>query len=94
MTGGHHLWSSGGGWIKSRDLESQALLHTVTGNTPVWTAKKGETAQTYNLDVADFHTYFVGKTGILSHDVLTPRGTNNLVPGLSRMNATAVPSKK
>jgi hypothetical protein len=94
MTGGHHLWSSGGGWVKSRDLESQALLHTVTGNTPVWTAKKGETAQTYNLDVADFHTYFVGKTGILSHDVLTPRGTNNLVPGLSRMNATAVPSKK
>ncbi len=94
MTGGHHLWSSGGGWVKSRDLESQALLHTVTGNTPVWTAKKGEAAQTYNLDVADFHTYFVGKTGILSHDVLTPRGTNNLVPGLSRMNAAAAQTKR
>ena len=52
-------------------------------------SKKGETAQTYNLVVADYHTYFVGKTGILSHDVLTPRGTNCLVPGLSRANAVA-----
>ncbi|MBI3865258.1 MAG: hypothetical protein HY290_25570, partial [Planctomycetia bacterium] len=89
LTGGHHLWSSGAGWIKARDLETQTLIHTVTGNAPVWTVRKGETAQTYNLVVADYHTYFVGKTGILSHDVLTPRGTSSLVPGLSRANAVA-----
>lgn len=42
-----------------------------------------EPAPTYNLVVADFHTYFVGKSGILSHDVLPPKPTNKLVPGLS-----------
>lgn len=89
LTGGHRFWCSGSGWVKSRDLESLSLLHTVTGSTPAWAVKKGETAQTYNLLVADFHTYFVGKTGLLSQDVLTPRGTDNLVPGLSRAAAIA-----
>jgi hypothetical protein len=88
-TGGHRFWSSGSGWVKARDLEPQTLLHTATGNTLVWSAKKGNTAETYNLVVADFHTYFVGKTGVLSQDVLIPKSTNRLVPGLSSAQATA-----
>jgi hypothetical protein len=88
-TGGHRFWRSGSGWVKSRDLESQSLLHTVTGNATIWTAKKGEAAKTYNLVVADFHTYFVGRTGILSQDVLPPRATGCLVPGLSRTKVVA-----
>jgi hypothetical protein len=83
-TGGHRFWSSGSGWVKARDLEPQTLLHTVTGNTPVWSAKKGSTAETYNLVVADFHTYFVGKTGVLCQDLLIPHATNSVVPGLAR----------
>jgi hypothetical protein len=83
-TGGHRFWSSGDGWTKARDLAPQTLLSTVTGNTPVWSAKKGPTAETYNLVVAGFHTYFVGKTGVLCQDLLIPRGTNNVVPGLAR----------
>ena len=92
-TGGHRFWTSGSGWIKVRDLEPQTLLHTVTGNVPVWTSRKGETAQTYNLVVADFHTYFIGSTGLLSQDVLLPKSTDNLVPGLSRANAVAQAKK-
>jgi hypothetical protein len=92
-TAGHRFWDSGTGWVKVRDLAPQTLLHTVTGNAPVWTAKKGETAQTYNLLVADFHTFFVGQTGILSQDVLTPRGTDCVVPGLPRANAVAASGK-
>jgi hypothetical protein len=88
-TGGHRFWSSGSGWIKARDLEPHTQLHTVTGNTPVWSAKKGSTAETYNLVVADFHTYFVGKTGVLCQDLLIPHSTNNVVPGLSRGQAVA-----
>jgi len=88
-TGGHRFWSSGSGWIKARDLEPQTLLHTATGNTPVWSAKKGTTAETYNLVVADFHTYFVGKTGVLCQDLLIPKATNSVVPGLSRAQAAA-----
>jgi hypothetical protein len=86
-TAGHRFWTSGRGWVKARDLEAESLLHTVTGNEPVGTAKKGAPAQTYNLVVADFHNYFVGTTGLLSHDVLLPKSTDNLVPGLSRENA-------
>jgi hypothetical protein len=92
-TGGHRYWDSGAGWVKARDLAPQTLLHTVTGNTLVWTTKKGETAQTYNLLVADFHTYFVGKSGVLCQDVLTPRGTDCVVPGLPRANAVAASVK-
>ena len=39
---------------------------------------------TYNLVVADFHTYFVGKAGILAQDLLIPRGTVAIVPGLPK----------
>ena len=90
LTGGHRLWCSGSGWVKARDLEPLSMnLHTATGSTPASTVKKAAAAETYNLMVADFHTYFVGKTGLLCQDVLTPRGTDCLVPGLSRANAVA-----
>src|SRR5262249_14747185 len=88
-TQAHRFWNSGSGWIKARDLSPQTLLHTATGNTPVWSAKKGSAAKTYNLVVADFHTYFVGKTGVLCQDLLTPKGTDNVVPGLARAKAVA-----
>ena len=83
-TGGHRFWVSGEGWVKARDLKPQSLLHTVTGNAPIWSEKLGETARTYNLVVADFHTYLVGKTGILCQDLMVPKRTNSLVPGLAR----------
>jgi hypothetical protein len=92
-TGGHRFWNSGSGWIKARDLAPQILVHTVTGNTPVLKADKGETAQTYNLVVADFHTYFVGQAGVLCQDLLPPQRTNNIVPGLPRANAVASVNK-
>lgn len=92
-TGGHRFWNSRSGWVKARDIAPQTMLHTVTGNVPVWSAKKGETAETYNLVVADFHTYFVGKAGVLCQDLLPPPPTNSIVPGMSRANVMA-PAKK
>jgi hypothetical protein len=88
-TGGHCFWNSGSGWIKARDVESQTLLHTITGNSPVFAAKQETSTKTYNLVVADFHTYFAGKTGLLCHDLLTPQPTNNILPGLLRAKAIA-----
>ncbi len=88
-TGGHRFWNSGSGWTKARDLTPQTLLRTVTGNLAVWPAKEGKSAETYNLIVADFHTYFVGKNGLLCQDLLFPAGTNNIAPGLARKTAVA-----
>ena len=88
-TAGHLFWSSGDGWVKARDLTSQTLFHTVTGNTPVWVAQKGQTGKAHNLVVADFHTYFVGATGVLSQDLLPPKPTDCVVPGLPRARIAA-----
>jgi hypothetical protein len=92
-TGGHRFWASGEGWVKARDLAPQILLHTVKGNVPASSPKTESTAETYNLVVADFHTYFVGRVGILCQDLPLPRGTNCVVPGLSR-TITAAPANR
>ena len=89
----HRFWSSTSGWTRARDLVSQTLLHTVTGNTPVWSVKPAPAAKTYNLVVDGFHTYFVGKTGILCQDLRSSNGANFVVPGLHRENAVAQTAK-
>jgi hypothetical protein len=38
---------------------------------------------------ADFHTYLVGRSMILGHDVLSPSPTDALVPGLTSEFAEA-----
>ena len=43
---------------------------------------KAEFAPTYNLIVADFHTYFVGSSLVLCHDNTHSQPTNVMVPGL------------
>ena len=82
-TEGHHFWVSGRGWTKTRELAAEQPLHTPTGAIRVGSTESSVSQPTYNLVVADFHTYFVGKSAILSHDVLPPKPTNKLVPGLS-----------
>jgi hypothetical protein len=80
---GHHFWVSGDGWTKVRDFTTNQPLHTVTGMQRIEsTETDGGQEKVYNLIVADFHTYFVGKTMLLSHDVLPPKLTNVKVPGL------------
>ncbi len=82
-TGGHRFWVSGSGWTRTRELAADQPMHTTTGTTRITAVEIAEESSTYNLVVADFHTYFVGKSGILSHDVLPPKPTNKVVPGLS-----------
>jgi hypothetical protein len=79
---GHNWWVSGAGWTKTRELRDGQPLHTATGMTRLSHVETAAEEKTYNLVVADFHTYFVGHSHILSHDVLPPRPTNKLVPGL------------
>jgi hypothetical protein len=92
-TKGHRFWNSGSGWIRARDLAPQTMLHTVTGNTPVWSVKSAPAEKTYNLVVDDFHTYFVGKTGVLCQDLRSSNGSDCVVPGLHRSRAVAQAAK-
>lgn len=81
-SGGHLFWVSGEGWKKSRQLASGQVLHTVAGPVHVTTIEEGSEAETYNLEVADFNTYFVGYSKILSHDNTVRTPTSAIVPGL------------
>lgn len=80
---GHHFWISGKGWVKTHELKAGDPIHTVTGTTRLTSLETEPRPESvYNLVVADFHTYFVGQSLILSHDVLQPASTNTKVPGL------------
>ena len=70
-SGGHPFWVDGSGWIKARKLDGGARLHAVTGSVMVDSVEKTDLVEpTYNLVVADFHSYFicVGEDRVLSHD--------------------------
>ncbi len=81
-SGGHLYWTSGSGWQKARDLKSGVELHGVRGSVRVSTVSQAELAPTYNLIVADFHSYFVGESLVMCHDNTVSEPTNALVPGL------------
>jgi hypothetical protein len=81
-SGGHLFWVAGDGWVKARQLKSGAPLHGQMGTVPVRAVDTGSEAETYNLIVEGFHTYFVGEGKLLSHDNTVRRPTQCAVPGL------------
>ena len=79
---GHPLWVAGVGWRMAKLLGDDAILHGVRGPVRVAAAKPAGEAEAFNLIVADFNTYFVGKSGILAHDNTPRQPTTATVPGL------------
>jgi hypothetical protein len=82
-TRGHPLWVDGVGWRMAKELEDGALLHSMTGTTRIESVRPSTDAETYNLVVADFNTYFVGENGILVHDNIPRQPTQAVVPGIT-----------
>lgn len=82
-TGGHLFWVSGTGWVRAKELRPSQVLHTATAPANILAVQPGIMAKTYNLVVADFHTYFVGEHKLLSHDNTPRRPTRMIVPGLA-----------
>jgi hypothetical protein len=80
-TGGHIFWVSGAGWRMTKELKVGDRLHTVTGWSEVQSIKPVDAAETHNLVVADFNTYFVGNARILTHDITLPQMVTGGVPG-------------
>ena len=81
-TGGHPFWVAGSGWTNARTLKPGSHLHGATGTTTVSGITDADTRPTYNLIIADFHTYFVGPDRVLSHDNTVQKPTSSVVPGL------------
>lgn len=84
-TGGHLFWISGKGWVRASQVMAGEVMHAASVPAVVTAVQQAGNEQTYNLEIADNHTYFAGKCLVLSHDV-TPRGVSrNLVPGQMEM---------
>jgi hypothetical protein len=83
-TGGHGFWVSGWGWLKARELKAGMRLHTPRGAKTLGKIEsETEPVKAFNLVVADFHTYFVGKHRVLSYDNTLRAPAETLVPGLT-----------
>lgn len=92
VTGGHRFWVSGKGWMKARDMQPGELVHTVTGNQSLLSTTIGPHESTHNLVVDDYHSYFVGRNGLLVQDLPSPQLTNNVIPGFSRRQLLSRPT--
>lgn len=79
---GHLWWVNGNGWVKTKDLEKGMLLRTSTGYAAIDGLKPAEEAETFNLEVDEDHTYFVGTSRVLSFDASNPVPTFQRVPGV------------
>jgi len=71
-TTNHPFYVDGRGWVAAGDLEIGDILYTADGDevevADIEIEKLAEPITVYNLDVADFDTYFVGQYGVLVHN--------------------------
>jgi hypothetical protein len=79
---GHPWWVVGAGWTKTKDLKPGAILRTARGAQEIQSMDEGSEAETYNLVVANSHTYFIGTARLLSFDASELEPTFQKVPGL------------
>jgi hypothetical protein len=70
-----HPWrTSAGAWVETRDLSPGTRLVSAGGARVVVVSLKNtnHVEATYNFEVADFHTYFVGPEGLWVHNSCAP----------------------
>ena len=71
-TTNHPFYVENKGWVAAGDLEVGDILVTADGDTvevsDIAIEKLAEPIIVYNLEVEDFHTYFVGEFGVLVHN--------------------------
>ncbi|MEI8211624.1 MAG: polymorphic toxin-type HINT domain-containing protein [Planctomycetota bacterium] len=79
---GHPWWVVGAGWTKTKDLKPGAILRTARGAHEIQSMDEGSEVETYNLVVANSHTYFIGTARLLSFDASELEPTFQKVPGL------------
>lgn len=81
---GHPLWVCGKGWRMAKELTIEDRLHGLHGAVAIDYIKQGPEAEAYNLVVADFNSYFVGKQRVTVHDNLFRVDTAAALPGYAK----------
>ena len=71
-TSNHPFYVIGKGWVTAGELEDGDEVYRLDGSTAVVTGSElerlTETIKVYNLEVEDYHTYFVGDVPVLVHN--------------------------
>ena len=78
---GHPFWVADKGWTSARDLCAGDEVVLQSGDVGVVTSVEGESlgepVAVYNLEVEDWHTYYVGDAGLLVHNLCDPTGSGH-----------------
>jgi hypothetical protein len=64
----HRFWRVGKGWALARDLKSGDQIRVLGGLARVVSVEDEAVQPVFNLEVAQGHTFFVGRQGALVHD--------------------------
>ena len=89
-TTAHPFWVNGQGWRMAREIEPGMQCHSLGGSVAVTAIGDSGLLDVYNLDVADFGTYFVGQSQVLTHDITIRPPTDMLLPGLAKASDTPI----
>ncbi|TWU28249.1 polymorphic toxin-type HINT domain-containing protein [Bythopirellula polymerisocia] len=84
-TRGHRFWIAGDGWQMAKFLKAGDQLWAVGGAYLLDTAEPSSDAEAFNLEVGQFHTYFVGHSKVLVHDNRCPLPTTAVLPGVEKL---------
>jgi RNA polymerase sigma factor (sigma-70 family) len=68
VTGIHHFWKAGRGWVMARDLKPGDMVRTYLGTIRVQSVERDRFQHVFNLEVANNPSFFVGRSGTLVHD--------------------------
>lgn len=70
VTDDHPMWVVGEGWVRSIDLELGDQLRDINGDIleVVGWQSQNVYGETYNFEVEDYHSYFVGEEGVWVHN--------------------------
>ena len=77
VTGIHRFWKAGKGWTMARDLKAGDLVRALGGVATVSAVEDDRTQPVFNLEVAEGHSFLVGKLGALVHDNSLVEATPN-----------------
>lgn len=78
----HPFWKTGKGWTWAKDLKEGDLIRTANGSLPVSAIERSPDIQVHNLIIADFSTYFVGESRLLTHGTTVRAPTLAVAPGV------------
>jgi len=76
ITKEHPVWVIGKGWVDAGQLKAGDKVDSLNGRVSVvkQITQRPQNERTYNIEVEDYHTYFVGDSGLWVHNMCGGNG--------------------